>query len=180
MDLAYKHVFNLSPSAGIITDEAGRILQLNNCAEQLFGYDRATLIGQKIEFLIPQFTLTSSKESVGEFLAQRQNGVTFPIELNSVSFESEDSILISWVATDISKTKELLAELKERVKERLTLLLVTETLFKVETLEGIFTQTLPHIAQGLQHSEHTGVRIRLKDGTEYKTANFVETDTPLS
>ncbi|HMK06706.1 MAG TPA: PAS domain S-box protein, partial [Flavobacterium sp.] len=180
MDLAYKNVFDLSPSAGIITDESGMIVQVNNSAEQLFGYDRALLIGQKIDFLIPQLIQNSSRESFGEFLAQRQNGITFPIELNWVSFESENTALTSWVATDISKTKELLTELKERVKERLTLLLVTETLFKFESLEEIFVQALPHIAQGLQHSEHAGVRIKLKDKIEYKTDNFVETENPLS
>lgn len=74
----------------------------------------------------------------------------------------------------------MLSDLRERVKERLTLLLVTETLFSTESLEHVFSESLKPIAEGLQYPEYTAVRIRLENGTEFTTSGFSATEWRLA
>jgi PAS domain S-box-containing protein len=43
-----------SPTAMVMTDRAGRIVQSNREAEKLFGFQRDELAGQMVEMLIPE------------------------------------------------------------------------------------------------------------------------------
>jgi PAS domain S-box-containing protein len=185
IDSAYQQIFNLSPVAGFITGQNDQILGMNLCAEKLFGYTKESLIGKSMTLLFPQLSFdksfTGKTEPITyEFTAKRKDGSEFYAALNSVCIETPESRLISWTITDISNTKKLLTELNERIKERRTLLSVTETLFKVESLEEIFQHTLPQIADGMQYPALTAVRIKLPGGTIYKTDNFVKTDWSLT
>src|SRR5271167_1810989 len=42
------------PDAVVAVDRDGTILQVNSQTEDLFGYDRDELIGQKVEVLVPE------------------------------------------------------------------------------------------------------------------------------
>src|SRR5579859_2300455 len=50
----YRMLFEFSPDAILVTDETGRITQLNSQVGRLFGYSRSELLGQPLEVLIPE------------------------------------------------------------------------------------------------------------------------------
>lgn len=47
-------VFELAPDATLFVDAGGRIIEANTKAEEMFGYGRGELIGQRVEVLIPE------------------------------------------------------------------------------------------------------------------------------
>ena len=52
MDI-YQRIFEYTPDALFVTDQAGCIVLANAQAETLFGYERSELIGQPVEMLVP-------------------------------------------------------------------------------------------------------------------------------
>jgi len=168
---AYKLIFDSSPVAGILTDTSGKILLANAKAGQLFGYGCENLAGNPLTMIIPVISQQQNSEST----AVRKDKTEFPAKIKAVYFESEGTTLIFRAISDISDTKKLITDLRERVKEQLTVLRITEALFKADDPECIFTESLTFIRDGWQYPEYTQVRIKLGDNTEYKTANFRET-----
>lgn len=57
----FRLVFEAAPSALLMSDEGGVIIMVNTRAEQLFGYPRAELIGQKVEVLVPERQSSGSR-----------------------------------------------------------------------------------------------------------------------
>jgi len=49
----FRSVLETAPIGLVIIDEAGKIVSVNQKTEQLFGYERDELLGQKIEMLLP-------------------------------------------------------------------------------------------------------------------------------
>jgi PAS domain-containing protein len=49
----FEELLKLSPDAVVIADAAGRIVELNPPAEEMFGFSRADLLGQSVEILVP-------------------------------------------------------------------------------------------------------------------------------
>ncbi len=108
-----------SASEGIIiTDRAGAILLVNARTEALFGYQRAELIGQPLEILIPEraraahvahrrsYAATPTIRPMGQgrdLAGRRRDGAEFPVEI-SLSFTDSDkgSLFIAFV-TDITE-----------------------------------------------------------------------------
>lgn len=181
MEELYKQVFEHSPAISIITDENGKMRQVSNSTVAAFQYGLEELIGQNIGRIIPKLNpekilLSRNAKHIGEGIAIRKDGTDFPVDLHKAQFEALQQRVISWTINDISDQKQLLTDLRERVKEQLTVLLVTETLFSTESLEHVFTESLPHIIEGLQYPEHTVIRIRLDNGTEFTTSGFRESE----
>src|SRR5205807_459725 len=50
----FRSLFEFSPDAIIVSDSEGKIAELNAQVQSFFGYDRAELIGQPVESLIPE------------------------------------------------------------------------------------------------------------------------------
>ncbi len=48
-----RQVVEFAPNALVLVDRAGRITLVNAEAERLFGYERAELLGQPVELLVP-------------------------------------------------------------------------------------------------------------------------------
>ena len=85
-----------APDGTVLCDGKGRILFANRQAEVLFGYDRADLLGQPVEMLLPEalrrahlghragFAARPSVRAMGEgtrLLARRRDGSEFPVEI---------------------------------------------------------------------------------------------------
>lgn len=116
----FRRVIEASPVALIITDRSGRIVQTNQSAEDTFGHTQAAMIGQEIEFLIPQrFHNAHVKErteytehpigrkmgSRRELSALHQSGREFPIELALKPVTLGEQQMIIAVVMDISERK---------------------------------------------------------------------------
>jgi len=108
-----------SPMAMVMTDRAGRIVQLNREAEKLFGFQRDELAGQMVEMLIPErfrqrhlahrerFLMNPSMRpgSGRELWGLRKDGTEFPIELGLSPLETEEGIFVISVIADITERK---------------------------------------------------------------------------
>jgi len=108
-----------SPVAMVMTDRAGRIVQLNREAEKLFGFQRDELAGQMVEMLIPErfrhghvahrerFLMTPSMRpgSGRELWGLRKDGTEFPIELGLSPLETEQGLFVISLIADITERK---------------------------------------------------------------------------
>lgn len=85
------------PDAMIVIDEAGHIESFSKCAEGMFGYGEAEVLGENVSMLMPsphrerhdeyilRYLTTSEKRIIGIGRATRarhRNGKTFPIDLH--------------------------------------------------------------------------------------------------
>ena len=90
-------LFNESPDAMVVVDEAGTIRHINNQAELLFGYHRSELKGLSVEVLVPdavrsqheayrtKYADEPRRRAMGsgmELKAKRKSGLEIPVEIN--------------------------------------------------------------------------------------------------
>ena len=115
-----------SPMAMIVTDRAGRIVQINTQAEKVFGYQREELVGQVVELLVPErsrvghiaqrerFMMNPSLRpgSGRELLGRRKDGTEFPIELGLSPLKSEEGCFVVGVIVDITERKRQMERLQ--------------------------------------------------------------------
>src|SRR5262245_21857248 len=96
-----------------MVNQTGKIVLVNAETEQLFGYGRAELLGQRIEILIPG-SCGNAREGLrsaflakpqaramgagGEVRAQRKDGSQFPIEIALNHVETAEG---TWVLSSI-------------------------------------------------------------------------------
>ena len=120
-DHTYKAVFEASPDAIIIVDNTGKILLVNNQAEDLFGYTKKEIIGQGIELLIPdrfKKIHTSERKNYSahpvprkmgedlELFGKKKDRSEFPVEI-SLSPVDLPGKLFAAAVRDVSKRKEI-------------------------------------------------------------------------
>ncbi|NQD36692.1 response regulator [Permianibacter sp. IMCC34836] len=106
-----------APNAMLIVDAEGRIEWLNPQAEQLFGYDRASLQNQPIEVLLPEryrnqhngwrrgFQAAPSPRQMGsgrELFARRQDGSEVPVEIGLSPVQTDDGVKTIGSIIDLS------------------------------------------------------------------------------
>ena len=128
------------PSGMLIADEAGRIILVNAKIEQMFGYDRADLLGHSVDMLVPQKYRTAhvhNRESYyrkpetramgagRDLRAVRRDGTEFPVEIGLNPINTREGILVLGVIVDITERRaaqeaiaKMNAELEERVRAR--------------------------------------------------------------
>src|SRR6202521_6090923 len=121
------------PDAIVAVDRDGTIVQVNSQAQELFGYDRDELIGQKVEMLVPEsyrrkhyhhrqnFAETPKTRRMGadlDLYGRRRNGSEFPVEisLSPVATENGTTFVLSAIR-DISDRKRISEELRRANEE---------------------------------------------------------------
>ena len=110
-------LLDAAPDAIVVTDQDGRIRLINRQAEALFGYDRAELIGEPVELLVPQRTLARHPQLRARYLgaavarpmgagqrlaARRKDGSEVPVEIALSSIRTDDGLLVSAAVRDVS------------------------------------------------------------------------------
>ena len=116
----------------VVVDAAGRIVSVNAKTEQMFRYDRAALVGQPLEMLLPErlrqrhvghrsdFMAKPRTRPMGrglDLVGRRADGEEFPIEISLSYIETEDGIHALAFVSDI--TQRLAVERATRQAERL-------------------------------------------------------------
>ncbi|MDN3670521.1 PAS domain-containing sensor histidine kinase [Echinicola jeungdonensis] len=137
----------------LMTNQAGDIIMVNKYAEQLFGYSRKELIGEKIEKLIPQrFACKHAKyrdnyhkdphnRPMGggsELFALRKNKEEFPVEISLGYFQAEEGIHVIAFILDITERKKASEQLKKEkeITQRLNEELEVRVEGRTRDLEG--------------------------------------------
>src|SRR3972149_7423024 len=117
-----------SPHAVVITDQEGCIVLVNRESERMFGYDRAELVGQAVEGLVPErlrrghvrhrggYLASPSMRSLGAsrcLLGRRKDGTQFPTEIGLSYVQTGEGILVMSAIADTTKRRRAEEALRE-------------------------------------------------------------------
>ncbi len=115
------------PDAIVAVDGDGIMVQVNSQAQELFGYDRDELIGQKVEILVPEsyrsehhhhrenFAQAPKTRRMGadlDLYGRRRNGTEFPVEISLSPVSTEKGMFVLSAIRDISDRKRIEEELR--------------------------------------------------------------------
>lgn len=120
----FRGLFESAPSAIFILDNAGKLLQANSAAEQLFKQTRQNLQGRAIRDLIPGLDPTQHTAEAS-LQGARDDGSSFPVNVNIGVLSLGNDIVYLAIIRDMSKLqaaeneiRSLNAGLELRVSER--------------------------------------------------------------
>ncbi len=133
-----RSLFEFSPDAIVVTDGEGRITDANAQLEKFFGYKRSELVGQLVEFLIPErFRAEHPKHradygaqprvrSMGaglELYGRRKDGSEFPVDIMLGPMEGSEGAgtMVLGVIRDLSQKKKEEEALRRSEQQKLYL-----------------------------------------------------------
>jgi PAS domain S-box-containing protein len=123
----FRGLLESAPDAVVIVDRVGRMQIVNRQTEVLFGYDRAELLQQPVELLLPErFRARHERQRAGytaaprtrpmgvglELLGRRRDGSEFPVEISLSPMDSGSEQLIMAIARDTTDRKQAEAQLR--------------------------------------------------------------------
>jgi PAS domain S-box-containing protein len=109
-----------APDSLVVVDEAGVIRLVNNRFEEMFGYDRAEILGRPVETLVPEgvrprhgahrlhYRAAPHRRPMGQGLeleGMRKDGTLFPVEISLSPVEREGDMLTIATVRDVSDRK---------------------------------------------------------------------------
>lgn len=118
----FRQLLLSAPDAMLVSDKGGRLVFVNQMAEEMFGYASNELVKQPVELLIPERFQTTHREHRERFaadpqiwpagtrlrqLAVRRDGTEFPIEigLSLIEFANDELVLAN--VTDVTQVRHL-------------------------------------------------------------------------
>jgi PAS domain S-box-containing protein len=130
----FRLLVETAPVAIVITNQRGHISLVNDQAQSIFGYERAEILGQPVEILLPDHlherhiqhrtaylaAPTIRPMSSGlELQARRKDNTLFPVEIELSYIKTRNDILVMSFIVDITKRKEAeVALLQALAKEK--------------------------------------------------------------
>ncbi len=129
----FETLFNHATIGILMTDSNGLVVNFNKYAEQLFGYQKAEVIGKPVELLIPHgkrvahiahrtnFNEHPTNRVMGaaiELFAKRKDDSVFPVEISLSHFKNDSQLFVIAFIIDITVRKQnedLLKEQKNQV-----------------------------------------------------------------
>ena len=125
-----------APDAVVITDAAGNVLLVNGQTEEMFGYERAGLVGEPVEMLLPPrfrhqhvryrggYFVNPRARPMGvglELFGLRKNGSEFPIDISLSAIDTDEGRIVTARIRDMTERQKQ-AELERNLAERRALL----------------------------------------------------------
>jgi PAS domain S-box-containing protein len=116
----FQLVVEAAPNGMVMVDERGLITMVNAQMERLFGYERAEMVGQPIEMLLParyrpahpaqrqEFFRSPLTRAMGhgrDLFARRKDGSEFPVEVGLNPAETPDGRVVLAAVIDITERK---------------------------------------------------------------------------
>jgi PAS domain S-box-containing protein len=123
----FRELLDAAPDPIVIVNEAGGIVHVNARIEAMLGYERAELLGERVELLIPERFAVSHRVHRGDYIAapsarpmgsglelwaRRKDGTEVPVEISLAPLETPNGTLVSAALRDVSARRE--AEQKNR------------------------------------------------------------------
>jgi PAS domain S-box-containing protein len=117
-DGLFKKLFEFSPDAIIVADHNGKIREVNAQVEKFFGYQRAEILGQPVEILIPErfrkihpayrtdYVAHPRVRNMGgrlELYGCRKDGSEFPVDIMLGPVEGAEGPVVLAVIRDLSQ-----------------------------------------------------------------------------
>lgn len=136
-DDSFRRVVEWAPSAMVMIDQNGIIVLANAQAEEMFNYNRQTLIGQPIEILVPERfrnhhamyrssffgDLKPRPMGAGRDLAGcRADGSEFPVEIGLNPIDTEAGTMVLASIIDITERRRAQQRLEDALREKTVLL----------------------------------------------------------
>jgi two-component system, NtrC family, sensor kinase len=159
----FQALLESAPDPIVIVDSAGRIVIANGQTERIFQYDRAELIGQPVESLLPErihdrhrrhraaYGAEPHTRPMGiglDLVARRRDGSEFPVEISLSPLQTEQGLLITSVIRDITDRKQAAVELERQVQRRTAhldaLLQFSQELLGARGLDAVLQRGLDH------------------------------------
>ena len=127
----FRGLLEAAPDGMVIVNRDGVIVLVNAQVERLFGYERAELVGESVEILVPdRFSgmhmafrsgyvsepRTRPMGLAGDLHARRKDGSEFPVEVTLSPLETDEGLLVSAAVRDISERRRMQEE-NDRVKD---------------------------------------------------------------
>ncbi len=141
-------LLDAAPDGIIMADESGQILLVNRQTEELFGYDRADLLGRSVDELLPEplrqvhrahrirYRAEPRTRAMGagaRLFGRHADGSDFPVEISLSPMTTEDGLRVVAAVRDISQRVELEARTAD-VFETLDAITDGVFIFDAETL----------------------------------------------
>ncbi len=124
-DVLLARILDNSPVAIAVHDADGRVLYVNPWFLDLYGYERAEVVGGPHEALFPEEARGAERERLystvrsfgfwrGEDVRRRKDGSTFPSSTSITELRDDGGAVVAWsdVSRDISGSKRMQEELK--------------------------------------------------------------------
>jgi PAS domain S-box-containing protein len=118
----FRQVVESAPNAMVMINQGGTIEMVNAQAERVFGYNRAEILGQPIEILVPERYRPKHPQLRGSFFNSpisrpmgagrdlyglKKDGAEFPIEIGLNPIETDEGPMVLSAIVDISSRKRL-------------------------------------------------------------------------
>ena len=125
-------LFEFATEGILVTDISGAIVMINPSAERMFGYEKGTLEGKKIEILIPRrfgakheesregFQRHPQPRSMGigmDLFGCKKNGTEFPVEISLSPLASSNGQFVIVFIIDITVRKQNEEALRQKTAE---------------------------------------------------------------
>jgi len=146
-----RSLFEFSPDAILVTDQSGKITEANAQVESFFGYNRAELMGQTVELLIPErfrhmhprrregYSSQPRVRAMGaglELYGRRKDGIEFPVDIMLGPVAGVESNSVLAVIRDLTQKRRDEEALRRGELERRYLEEELQTEYRFEEIIG--------------------------------------------
>jgi formate hydrogenlyase transcriptional activator len=128
----FRSLFEFSPDAIVVTNQEGKIAEVNAHVQEVFGYDRSELLGQPIEVLIPErfriahpghradYAARPHVRTMGaglDLYGRRKDGSEFPVDIMLGPVAAPEGQMVLGVIRDLTQKREAEEALRRSEQE---------------------------------------------------------------